>query len=258
MIGNKKNIPSVVHLTFKKGEMIIKEGDFGISVYKVIKGKVGIYSESGTTSKVALATLGRGEVLGEMTFLHNDIEVRSASAIALEDSELEVWHPKMLESEYERMPPMVKYITNQSLNRLVRMNKLITHLASMRDQRERSPREKDPWAPKRAYYRKDVDLEASYRQIGPLAKILLKGRIKDISMGGMGLEVSAGNAVNVPHNPGDKFTVSSTLPNGKEIDFRAKIEVLNKEKAPGKLFLGMNFIDMSYGVRKELGFFLMP
>jgi len=257
MISNKENIPPIVHLTFKKGEMIIKEGDYGISIYKVIKGKVGIYSESGDT-KVALAILGRGEVLGEMTFLNNDTKVRSASAMALEESELEVWHPAMLSTEYESMPPIVKYITNQSLNRLIRMNKLISHLGSMSHEKGKNPRENDPWAPQREYYRKDVDLEASYRPTGPLAKAVLKGRIKDISLGGMGLEVSPGNTINFPHDPGSTFIVKSALPNGKEIDFRARLTVIKKDKTPGKLFLGMNFIDMSDGVRKELGFFLMP
>ena len=257
MISNKENIPPIVHLKFKKGELIIKEGDYGISIYKIIKGKVGIYSESGDT-KIALATLGRGEVLGEMTFLNNATKVRSASAIALEDSELEAWHPAMLASEYENMPPIIKYITNQSLNRLIRMNKLISHLGSMKNEDDKKTPDKDPWAPQRQYYRKYVDLEASYRPTGPLTKAVSTGRIKDISLGGLGLEVSPGNALNFPHDPGGKFIVNSILPNGREIDFQAKLTVINKDKTPGKLFLGMHFIDMSDGVRKKLGFFLMP
>jgi CRP-like cAMP-binding protein len=68
-MNGKENMPPIVRLKYKRGELIIKEGDYGISIYKIIKGKVRIFNESGG-SEVPLATLGRGEIIGEMTFLN--------------------------------------------------------------------------------------------------------------------------------------------------------------------------------------------
>jgi hypothetical protein len=33
----KKKIPPVVHLSYSKGDLIIKEGDYGISIYKILE-----------------------------------------------------------------------------------------------------------------------------------------------------------------------------------------------------------------------------
>ena len=62
-----KKIPPVVHLSYPKGELIIKEGDYGISIYKVLKGNVRIFKKL-HDHKFTLATLERGEVFGEMVF----------------------------------------------------------------------------------------------------------------------------------------------------------------------------------------------
>ena len=84
--------PPIVKLKYRKGELIIKEGDYGISIYKIVTGKVQILTHS-ADMEIALALLGPGEIFGEMAFLSKDTEVRSASAKAEQDSELEVWHP---------------------------------------------------------------------------------------------------------------------------------------------------------------------
>ncbi len=85
----------VTVLRYKKGEQIIKQGDYGISIYIILNGNVEVSRES-EGGDVVLATLGPGDIIGEMIFLNKGVEVRSASARALQDSELEVWHPKNL------------------------------------------------------------------------------------------------------------------------------------------------------------------
>ena len=86
-------------LKYLKGEQIIKQGDYGISIYKILSGKVQIFRKSEGV-EVPLATLGPGAIIGEMAFLSKDAEVRSASAGAIEDTELEVWHPRELVKKY--------------------------------------------------------------------------------------------------------------------------------------------------------------
>ncbi|MDQ1333882.1 MAG: antitoxin HigA [Thermodesulfobacteriota bacterium] len=58
-----------------------------------------IFSESGD-KEITLSILGPGKIFGEIAFLNKAGETRSASARALEETELEVWHPSMLSGEY--------------------------------------------------------------------------------------------------------------------------------------------------------------
>jgi CRP/FNR family cyclic AMP-dependent transcriptional regulator len=128
-----KNIPPIVYLSYAKGELIIKEGDYGISIYKILKGSVRIFRQEGQR-KITLATLGRGEVFGEMTFFNFLLEPRSASVEAIDDVQVEVWHPAMLADEYKKIPPALRYVVRHTLNRLLELNKLVGVLAAERRQ----------------------------------------------------------------------------------------------------------------------------
>ena len=128
-MNDKEKIPPVKRLHYKKGDLIVKQGDYGISIYKVIKGKVRIFNESGD-KEIDIDTLGPGSVIGEMSFLDKALEARFFSVRALEESELEAWHPAGLANEYEQMPYIIRYIAKQTLKRLIRMNNLTAQLAA--------------------------------------------------------------------------------------------------------------------------------
>lgn len=128
-----KKIPPIVYLSYAKGELIIKEGDYGISIYKILEGSVRIFRQEGQR-KITLATLGRGEVFGEMTFFNFLLEPRSASVEAIDDVQVEVWHPAMLADEYKKIPPALRYVVRHTLNRLLELNKLVGVLAAERRQ----------------------------------------------------------------------------------------------------------------------------
>ena len=130
----KKKIPPIVYLSYAKGELIIKEGDYGISIYKVLNGNVRIFQRLGE-HKITLAILGTGEVFGEMTFFNFLLEPRSASVEAMDDLELEVWHPEMLADEYRKISPMLRYVLKQTLSRLLKLNKIVSDLAAKRIQK---------------------------------------------------------------------------------------------------------------------------
>jgi len=66
---------------FRAGECIFEAGDHGDALFVVARGSVAIMQAG-----QALATLGRGDAFGEMSVL--DAEPRSASAVAVEDTEL--------------------------------------------------------------------------------------------------------------------------------------------------------------------------
>jgi CRP-like cAMP-binding protein len=69
---------------FKKGDVIVREGDLGIAFYAVSKGSVEIYrTQNGEEN--SLAVLHEGDFFGEMALFDN--QLRNASARANEDSE---------------------------------------------------------------------------------------------------------------------------------------------------------------------------
>jgi CRP/FNR family cyclic AMP-dependent transcriptional regulator len=126
-----EKISAIVHLSYPKGELIIKEGDYGTSIYKVLKGRVRIFKKL-DDHKFTLATLEKGGVFGEMAFFNFLHEPRSASVEAIDDVEVEVWHPALLADEYEKISPMLRYVLRQTLNRLRTLNKAIGDLAAKR------------------------------------------------------------------------------------------------------------------------------
>ncbi|MFH1950892.1 MAG: cyclic nucleotide-binding domain-containing protein [Pseudomonadota bacterium] len=257
MTSTNENVTPVIHLKYRKGDLISKEGDYGISIYKIIEGKTLIYHEAGD-KEISFATLGPGDVFGEVTFLTSAEKTCSASVRAIEDSVLEVWHPSMLLKEYEQMPPMIKYITDQILSRLIRMNNLIVQLTTHK-QRERKAIEKsDPLTSERRFYRKKLDLDCHYRPVGISPKVRLVGRIKDISLGGLGMEIDAKNTTSFSHMQDDSFVINAVLPNGKSLELEAKVVTVIRSETPGRLLLGMAVTELSAGAEKLLGFFLMP
>ncbi len=256
-MNDKAKIPPIVRLKYKNGELIIKQGDYGISIYKVVSGKVLIFSES-VDREIPLAILNRGEIFGEMTFLDRGAEARTASVKALEDAELEIWHPDRLSSEYAQMPPAIKYIVRQILGRIIRMNKLLATLTAKKEKQKKTPAKKaDPTASQRRYYRKKVDIDCNYRPVGSSpTKPVLQGKVKDISMGGLGMEVRAKNELDSSHEKGDKFHINMVLPNGRQFTVTAKVLGTKKNPTHGTLFMGMEFSHVSEGDGRTIGFFL--
>lgn len=253
-----KNITKTPLLKYNKGELILKEGDYGISVYKINKGKISIFKEW-DGKKATLAILGPGEVIGETAFLYKGSKTRTTSARALEDSELEAWHPETLAEEYEQLPYIIKYLANEMLRSLNRMNKHLIKLAIAQKQKgKKEEKVADPWESKRKFYRKPVNLPCVYRPVPSLQYVNLQGQIADISRVGLRMNVRIGNSEKFPHNIGHQFIVNTALPNGKEIELHAKVVSAKKNGDGKRLMMGLEFIEISQEYQKDLGFFLMP
>jgi len=254
-MNNRKNTPAITRLHYKKGDLIIKEGDYGLTIYKIINGKVQIFNEPNGRESL-IASLGPGQVIGEMAFLNRGAEPRTASVRAVEDTELEVWHPDTLSKEYDEMPPIIKLITNQTLNRLIRMNRLMIRLNEKKQQSSEKATQQWSEDSKRHFFRKEVDLPCFFRQLASMQKFPVNGRMKDISSSGAGVEVDLTRANNNTFKEGEKFHMNTTLPNGKVLNTIARITYRKKSQTAGKISLGMEFTEMSYDSRSALGFFL--
>ena len=257
MSDTNGSLKQIIHLNYRKGDLIIKKGDYGVSIYKIVEGKVVIFLES-EGEEISLSALGPGDIIGEGVFFNRGKGTRSTSARALEDSVLEVWHPATLSEEYDQMPPIFKYIADQILSRLLRMNQFIVQLKTREEKKRKAIEKSDPLTSKRRYYRKDVDLDCRYRPVGLPQKVRLPGRIKDMSLDGIGMEIDSKNTTSYSHMQGDSFVLNIVLPNNQSLELEAKIVDVTKSESYGMLLLGMSITELSVGARKTLGFFLMP
>jgi len=254
----KETIPTSYRLRYKKGEQIFKQNDFGISIYKIVSGKVLIFRECEDV-EVPIATLGKGSIIGEMIFFLRATEVRSASARVLEDSELEVTHPMAFIKEYEASAPILKLMAQQALNRLTRMNRFIDRLIVNEQEKPENLRSSlSLWKSNRRFYRKKVNLNCKYASKARLKgfSATLEGTIKNISMTGLGLEIDPRNERVVSHEIGEVFQFETILPNGKELKLLCSL--VRSSKGRGYTRLGMTYLELSDDERKILGFFLLP
>jgi CRP-like cAMP-binding protein len=253
-----QTIPTMSRLRYKKGEQICKQNDFGVSIYKILSGRVLIFREC-EGLEVPIAELGKGDIIGEMVFFLKATEVRSASARALEDSEIEVTHPTELLKEYEASAPIMRLMARTALNRLTRMNRFMDRLIV--NEQEKVQNFKSGlsfWKSKRRFYRKKVELPCKYTLKTPLKgrDITLKGTIKNLSMSGLGLEVARRNESVMSHEIGEVFQVETVLPNTKELKLICSLVRLSKGR--GHITLGMTYRELSNDARRVLGFFLLP
>jgi len=254
----KETIPTTYRLRYKKGDQIFKQDDFGISIYKIVSGKVLIFRECEDV-EVPIAVLGKGSIIGEMIFFLKATEVRSASARALEDSELEVTHPMELLKEYEVSAPILKLMARQALNRLTRMNRFIDRLIVNEQEKPENLRSSmSLWKSNRRFYRKKVNLICKYALKTRLTGFnsILEGRIMNLSMTGLGLEIDPRNESVIPHEIGEVFQVETLLPNAKELKLICTL--VRSSKGRGYISLGMTYLELSDDARKILGFFLLP
>jgi CRP-like cAMP-binding protein len=70
--------------TFGAGEVIVRMGDPGSTLYIVRSGQVSVTREQASGGEIALATLGPGEYFGELSIF--DGEKRSATVVAVEET----------------------------------------------------------------------------------------------------------------------------------------------------------------------------
>ena len=104
---------------YKKYDFIFNEGTYGDSAYMIDFGKVGIISETKQNDKrKLLATLKKDDIFGEMGLIDN--KVRTATAIALEDTQVSVISKKtfdyLLKNDPFALRPLLKVLSHRLRN----------------------------------------------------------------------------------------------------------------------------------------------
>ncbi|MFN3605221.1 MAG: cyclic nucleotide-binding domain-containing protein [Leptonema sp. (in: bacteria)] len=91
--------------TYKKGEVIFRQGDHGKQFYLIKKGKVGFYRELEDGESIKISENSTGDIFGEMALVSDSL--RSATAICLDDCTLAVAHKDHLEALIQANPEFV-------------------------------------------------------------------------------------------------------------------------------------------------------
>lgn len=82
-----KSANGIIRRTAQTGDVLFHEGDEGEEAYLIMDGEVEVFRQSGN-DEVVLATLKRGDILGEMSLIDN--QPRMASARVVGDTQLTV------------------------------------------------------------------------------------------------------------------------------------------------------------------------
>ncbi len=90
---------------YAKGEVIFKESEIGNCMFEILSGSVSIVAEKGTEYERKLTDLGKGDIFGEMAVIEES--PRSATAIALEDTEVEVIKGSGINDYLKRKPERI-------------------------------------------------------------------------------------------------------------------------------------------------------
>lgn len=100
-------------VSFKKGDVIMREGDMEMLMYDIIIGSVGVYVNYGMDDEKLLLTLSDGEYFGEMELIN--VRARVATVVAMENTECMVIDRELF-GEYIRNYPEKCLAIMQSLS----------------------------------------------------------------------------------------------------------------------------------------------
>ncbi|HSW62852.1 MAG TPA: cyclic nucleotide-binding domain-containing protein [Dissulfurispiraceae bacterium] len=102
-------------LKFSDGDLVVKEGSFGDSLYLILSGTVEI-SKIVKGKKAVIAVLEKGAIIGELSFI--DKKPRPASGRAVGDVEIGVIDKEFIDSEINKMSYEFSLLLNALAERL--------------------------------------------------------------------------------------------------------------------------------------------
>lgn len=105
--------------------MIVRQGQLGDCAYVVKTGAVIVYRES-NSGDLPLATLGQGEIFGEMALLRFDTYTLSVKSDG--DSVLYILPPSLVNDQIRQTPPMIRQILSALLDRMHEVNTALLDL----------------------------------------------------------------------------------------------------------------------------------
>ena len=107
--------------TLQSGDVLFREGDAGDALYVVVTGRLRVLVSGTSGEDIALAEVGRGEVVGEMALLTGD--PRSATVVAVRDSRLVRLSRAAFERIVQQCPAAMLLVTRRLVRRLQQANR---------------------------------------------------------------------------------------------------------------------------------------
>jgi CRP-like cAMP-binding protein len=97
------------HATFSKGSEVFKSGDFGQSLFLVLRGEIEIRLYTSARAYKRLAKYGPGTYFGEIAFLTPG--PRAASAVVMQDAEImEIGREDIMAMEHDAKADLALYL----------------------------------------------------------------------------------------------------------------------------------------------------
>ena len=110
------NKQAMARTTFEAGSRLFKEGEVGDKAYLVVSGMIEIVKQMNENETMVVASLGKGEIVGEMALI--DDAPRAASARVVERAELVIIDRANMEARLAGTDPVVKQLLKVFVNRL--------------------------------------------------------------------------------------------------------------------------------------------
>ncbi|MCP4668600.1 MAG: cyclic nucleotide-binding domain-containing protein [Deltaproteobacteria bacterium] len=108
-VGELAAVASVTEeVVFPTGDVVIKEGEHGETMYLIIEGEVSVIKAQGTDKEIELDRIGAGDYFGEMALFEG--QVRSATVRTLEESRLLVLHKQEFTEIVREYPQIALHI----------------------------------------------------------------------------------------------------------------------------------------------------
>ena len=96
---------SMIQKSFKKGEVIVKEGDTGKSFFFILEGSASVYGGFGKSNQLKIGDIEAGEFFGEMAIL--EAYPRSATVVAKDGTRVVEIPGNEMKSFFEENPDMI-------------------------------------------------------------------------------------------------------------------------------------------------------
>lgn len=114
--------PILERRSIAKGQVVIKEGDFGHQAYLIQSGEMVVYLVS-EDQEIEVARLGPGEIVGEMALVFDG--PRTANVKAATEANLIVISRTMFEEKIRDSDPTIRAIVNMLSRRIVDANNVL-------------------------------------------------------------------------------------------------------------------------------------
>jgi hypothetical protein len=247
---NQKKPPPNQILKYSSGQLIIKEGDYGASVYRVAKGKVRIFKEL-QWGKAIINELGEDEIFGEMAFIGGGIAPHSTSAEAVGEVVLEIWHTLSIREDFQAASPIVRILAERLLNKLAKTNLVYERLFT--EQQEK--KENGPASP-RDDLRKSWESTCKYRPLRGHTGRLLDGFVQEIGREDIRMMVAEHILLQVDHAPGSKFEMFLNFPDEDPLMVHGEILPGARGDTPGYRAFSFQFIHLTESTRNRIESFI--